>query len=106
LGAGQLVEINKRLEPDEATKVISDIVRHGGEIVLSRHCRNRMNERNLSMHDLLAVLLNGVVEGSSEYSKEHEQYRYKVTGQTIDSGKATAVTVILNHRSILIVTVY
>lgn len=68
---------NKRLEPDEATRVIRDIVRLTGNVVLSKHCRTRMKERNLTIHDLLAVLSNGVVKEPPEYSEEHEQYKLR-----------------------------
>lgn len=100
------MNIDKQLEPGEATKVIRDIIKHSGEIILTSHCKERLLERNLSMHDLLSVLSNGVVNDPPEYNARYNQYRYKVVGQTIDSGEAMAITVIVSHRSVLIVTVY
>jgi len=100
------VKEKKRLKPEEATRKIREIVRHGGTVILSRHCRTRMLERNLTIHDLLSVLSNGNVTGPPEYSEEHHQYRYKVAGQTIDGEEAIAITVIVSHRSALIITMY
>jgi len=94
------------LGPDKATKLIRDIVRYG-TVELTRHCRKEsMPERGISFQDLLAVLQNGEVKETPTFNIEYRQFRYRVEGTTIDGDNAIAVTVIINHRSIVVITVF
>jgi hypothetical protein len=94
------------LSPVQATKLIRDIVRHG-MVQLTSHCRKEnMPKRGITFQDLLAVLQNGDVRELPTFIPEHQQFRYKVEGTTIDGDEAVAITVIIDHRSILVITVY
>ena len=91
---------------EEATRVIRDIVRYG-TIKYSGHClKDSMPKRGFTFNDVLALLLNGEVKKEPEFDEEYHQYKYKVEGTTLDDEEAVAVTVILDHRSICIVTVF
>lgn len=65
-----------------------------------------MPKRSITFHDLMAVLLNGVVIDLPKYDETTGDYRYLVKGKSIDEEEAVAVTVIISHREVLIITVY
>lgn len=94
------------LSPEEATREIRRIVRYGS-ILTSKHCRlDSMPKRNVSFQDLISVLQNGKVIEDPIYDKDHESYKYKVEGTTIDDDSVVAISVLVNHRSVLVVTVF
>jgi hypothetical protein len=94
------------LSPVQATKLIRDIVRYG-TVQLTRHCRKEsMPKRGITFQDLLAVLQDGNVRELPAFIPEHQQFRYKVEGTIIDGDEAVAITVIIDHRSVLVITVY
>jgi len=94
------------LGPEEATKEIRSIVKHGSVLTTS-HCRlESMRKRNITFHDLLSVLQNGTVIEDPIWDERYENFKCKVEGTTIDDGTAIAITVFLDHRSILVITIY
>jgi hypothetical protein len=94
------------LSPAQATKLIREIVRFG-TVGLTGHCRKEsMPHRGITFQDLLAVLANGEVREAPVFHAEHQQFRYRVEGTTIDDEEAIAVTVIMDHRSLLVITVF
>jgi hypothetical protein len=94
------------LDPAEATRMIREIARIG-QILLSKHCRNEsMPSRAIDFQDVITILLNGEVNAHARYDDKTCQYKYKVEGFTVEEEKTVAVTVILNHRSVLVVTVF
>lgn len=97
--------MDEPLAPEEAIQIVRSIAKLG-TIELSGHCRERMRSKNFDYHDLMLVLSNGEIKEPPEYDEEHDHYKYKVTGPTIDCDNATAVTVILDHRSILVITIF
>ncbi len=95
----------KQLTPSEATKRIREIVRFG-DVRTTEHCRIRMVERRFSFQDLVSVLLNGDVKSQPEYDQKHDQFKYRVEGNTIDGDSAAAITVIVSARTLLVVTIF
>ncbi len=65
-----------------------------------------MVERQFSFQDLISVLLNGEVKDPPEYDEAHDQYKYRVEGNSIDGDSAVAVTVIVSVRAVLVVTIF
>ena len=65
-----------------------------------------MAECGIDFQDLLLILSNGTVDDSPELDPRNGDYKYKVRGPTIDDDPATAGTVILGRRSIMLITVY
>lgn len=97
---------DKPLTPAEATRAIRGIARIG-EIIESGHCRDEsMPERSFEYQDLVAVLLNGEVKDPPKPDEKTGDHRYEVIGETIEGDSAIAVTIILSHRAIKIVTIY
>ncbi len=65
-----------------------------------------MIERRFSFQDLVSVLLNGDVKGQAEYDQKHDQFKYRVEGNTVDGDSAAAITVIVSTRALLVVTIF
>lgn len=96
----------RALDPKEATREIRRIAKNGS-VATTRHCRQEsMLARNIHYQDLLSVLQNGTVRTDPVYDEEHETYKYRVEGSTIDGDNVVAITVLLNHRSVLVITVF
>lgn len=93
------------LEPKVATQLIRDVVKFG-EIDLSTHARKQMNARGLDLNDLLLVLSNGKVTDAADYDEEYHNFKYRITGSTLDEDLATAIVVLLDHRTVYIVTMF
>jgi len=65
-----------------------------------------MPKRDFSYQDLVAILLNGEVHEPPEYNTTTCQYRYTVRGETIDGDIATIILVIVDHRTLSVVTIF
>ena len=55
-----IVNINKIPSPDEAEKIIGALVRNG-QITWTEHCKKRMEEREITMPQIINCLLKGKV---------------------------------------------
>lgn len=89
----------------EATEMIRGIAKLG-TVIQSDHCEyESMPERNLSAQDIQFILEEGEVREPPEPDTKTGDYKYKMVGETIDGDPATAVVVILSHRSLCVVTV-
>jgi len=77
-----------------------------GCIKFSNHCRDRMIERNVTVDDILYVIMWGdVVE--LEKDEEHQNWKCKVQGVDVDGNELAFVTAIdENEHSVLCITVF
>ena len=90
---------------DEVKKCFRKIVKYGC-IQPSKHCRERMLERQINMDDILYVLLWGIVT-DIEYSKDHNSWQYKVQGKDIDGESLVFVAGIYEDcQAVRCITVY
>jgi hypothetical protein len=96
---------NEALDPTSATQFIRDTVKFG-EVDLSPHAIKQMKSRNFDLNDLLLVLSNGEVTEAPQYDEEHHNFKYRITGPTLDDDLATAIVVLLDHRTVYVVTIF
>lgn len=89
------------LPPDEALKIIRDILRDGSVVPIS-HAKERMVERNCDMQDVRRILKTGAI---LKMEKVKGKCRYSIEGDNLDG--ETRVVVIEVHRrgTIRIITV-
>lgn len=100
-----MADIMKKLSPQEAQTKIREIATFG-DIITTFHCSfDSMEERSYSIHDVEIVLRKGTVKEPPEYDEDYDNWEYIVEGNTIDGDKAVAVTVILTHRKLLVITI-
>lgn len=91
---------DRPLSPRRAIERIRLLERDVG-LVLTRHVRNRMAQRKLSLRDIRHCLNYGRVV---EHSKPFQLWRYKVDGSTID-GDPMSCVVEVNGKVILITVI-
>ena len=69
------------------------------------HYRKRMAERGFGFQDLLSILLNGDIKSQPGYDPNHDQFKYRVEGNSIDGDSAVAITVVVSAHAVLVVTI-
>jgi hypothetical protein len=91
-------------KPAEATREINRIARDRlVGLSYTRHAVERLSERNLVVSDLLYVLRNGFVYEEPERATLLGLYKYKIEGQSPNSGARTLrVIAIPEERSLQI----
>lgn len=89
------------LPPDEALKIIRDILRDGSVLPIP-HAKERMVERNCDMQDVRRILKTGAISKKEDVKG---RCRYSIEGDNLDG--ETRVVVIEVHRrgNIRIITV-
>lgn len=99
--------VDKVLSSQKAMEKIREIAKYGS-VVPTPHCRkDSMPKRGFTIQDIIAILLNGEITIPPEFDSEFGNYKYRVEGYPVDEDeKAVAITVIIDHRSALIVTVF
>ncbi len=95
------------MDKKQAGKHIRNIAKTG-YILTSQHCRNRMNERNVSTEDILHVLLWGIIEDIKyDYDNDRQNYKCEVKGEDLDGDELIIHTAISEkENSVLCITVY
>ena len=72
----------------------------------TKHCRERMAERNVTMDDILHVASRGRVE-KLKWDEEHQNWKCEVRGTDIDGYELVLVAVICEReQAALCVTVF
>jgi hypothetical protein len=97
--------LSEPLSSSEAIRRIREIA-NLGSVQTTLHCRKRMAERGFGFQDLLSILLNGEIKRRPEYDPKHDQFKYRVDGNTIDGDLAVAIAVIVSSRAVLVVTIF
>lgn len=91
------------LSNDEAIGLICHILDHG-RTIFSDHAFERMEERKFTIQDVEAILENGrVIE--QEFDKTRKNWKYKVSGKTIDHEQGVVISAVLSDREQMIITV-
>ena len=65
-----------------------------------------MLARGFDFNDLLLVPSNGEIVETPQYDEKHHNYKYGITGPTLDGDIATAIVVLLDHRTVYVVTIF
>jgi hypothetical protein len=72
-------------------------------IALTKHCRERMIERNVDINDILHVLNWGNVAHDPD---ENSDMKFKVQGNDLEGEPLCVVVIILDQESLLGITVH
>jgi hypothetical protein len=93
--------------PEEATEFINKIATYADlEIAYTGHCKEQMILRGFTFQDLLLLFSNGKVNSQPEYDENYQDYKYKVEGTTLDDDQGSVITVILDSRKLLAITIF
>lgn len=111
LRLGQLLpyDTSMRFDPAEelgnenAHALIREIV-SGGEVIVSRHAKERMKERSYSTQDVEHILIRGKIT-NKEFKDATQSWAYTIKGDDLEGDEGGVVTVIINRQSCVIITV-
>jgi len=93
------------LTPFEAKQAIHAYLLDGF-YVKTRHCLQRMAERNVSDPDIVYVLRHGAITDQPRWNADHQNYVYKVEGFDLEDDELKVLSVMIDTEStLLIVTV-
>lgn len=80
------------------------IAQRGGRgIALTKHCRERMEERGVDINDILKVLNWGEVIHDPD---ENSDIKFKVLGDDLEGEPLCVVIILLDQQSLLGITVH
>jgi hypothetical protein len=76
-------ECPAKLDPAKAFEAIQKILDEGDETLSWNrpHVRDRMEERKVTIDDVLKVLRTGMVSPSARWDEQRKHWRYLVTGR-------------------------
>ena len=90
---------------DEIKNCLRDFAQFGC-FQQSKHCRERMLERQITTDDVLNIFLWGKIT-EIQYNKEHDSWQCKVTGKDIEGEDLVFVAGIYEHcHTVRCITVY
>lgn len=93
----------EELDALAAHSLIRDIV-VSGEVIISKHAKDRMKQRGYSAHDVEYILLNGKVVGK-DFKETTRQWAYTVTGDDLEGDSGSVVVVVIRRSAGVVVTV-
>jgi len=93
------------MDIQDAKKLLQSYA-HDDCLRLSKHCRERMAERNVTTDDFLQVIFWGEIVNFTE-DEEHQNHSCEIKGKDINGDDLTLQVAILEKEySILCITVY
>ena len=102
--------MKKCLEPSKATEKIRELGKDDhSDWWITRHFKDRMEERHLINSDVKHLLRTGFVYEEGEPSTVRGLWKYRVTGKTPNSNNRSVVIVVIpdfSDRSLKFVTIF
>jgi len=80
----------KKLSPEEA-KDRAAVLRQRGSAALTRHFRERMQQRRVTMNDIGYLFETGIVQRTVEIDDESERWEYTIRGKDLDGSDLAVV---------------
>ena len=74
--------------------------------MLSKHFRQRLRERNVSMQDIIAIIKNGVIRRDPEKDLVTSEWKYRIEGTSIDEIDTSVIVTIVNDKLSKYITVF
>ncbi len=92
----------------EAARLIKAIARDNkGMVNVRSHAKRRMKERNIDMLDILCAFRNGRIIETPEWDKDHNEWKYKFTGNNVEGDPITIITNInKKNKQIVLITTF
>ena len=92
----------------EASRLIKTIARDkDGMVNVRSHAKKRMKERNVDMLDILCAFRNGKVLDDPKWDKDHNEWKYKFTGNNVEGDPITIITNINEkNKQIVLITAF
>ena len=94
------------LNPQQVARAIQVALGPGGFIFLSRHFRERGQERNFTVQDAVVALEGGTVAATAKWNEKTGTWNYDVHGTDADGEPLTVRIAVEPPRSIVLVTAF
>lgn len=94
----------KQLSEQKVKDLVKDILDHGGNFTLSRHARERMEERTYNYRDIRYIIEQGRMT-NSELNTRTNNWKYTFNGEDMDGDSGKVVLAIITANNCIIVTV-
>lgn len=92
------------MDSSQATKTLRELAKKGC-IIISRHCREQMEKRNVTTEDILRVLMWGSIKDIKK-NDEHDNWKIEVKGKDLDGDKLTVQAAVNEEKRTIVITVY
>jgi hypothetical protein len=73
-----------------------------GQIVYKQHFKERMDQRNISLQDVINAVENGKITKRPEWNNTYHEYNYFITGEDIEGVELTLKVAISTKDEMLI----
>jgi alanine-alpha-ketoisovalerate/valine-pyruvate aminotransferase len=94
----------RRLAEAELKELFRYISSSGGTVILSKHAKERMQERGYSLRDIIHIITNGSLT-RSEYNESFANWNYTFKGKDIDGDAGGVVLSVDTQYNCVIITV-
>ena len=102
--------IEKKKYPPLPDKLVLDIVKRcttDGQLTWKPHFKKRMEQRHISIGDVLNAIDTGRISKSPEWNDEHAEYNYYITGRDIEGEELTIkIAISDNEEMTILITPY
>lgn len=101
----QVLKWQQKLNTKEAEKKIHEISNNSGNVIITTHALERMEERGFVSQDLFGILREGYVDSEPVYDSEKGNWKYKITKRIDTVREAGVVTAIVDNFKLIIITI-
>jgi hypothetical protein len=102
--------IKKKKYPPLPANLVLDIVRRcttDGQLTWKPHFKKRMEQRRISISDVLNTIDTGRISKPAEWNDEHGEYNYFITGKDIEGEELTLKIAIADDEEMtFLITIY
>jgi hypothetical protein len=94
------------MDPEELKSYLRVYLKCKGEIILLKHCKERMSRRGVSIDDMLYVINWGKIK-DLQWDNERQNFKCKFEGTDVDGDELVLIAAIDKDRNeIICITIY
>ena len=94
-----------RYSRDDALKRIRRCL-DDGEVIPTKHFRDKLEELGLSMLEAMYVLRHGLILNEAEFDIRHQQWNYRIEGTEPEGEHLAVVFTFVEEASGLLITIF
>ena len=80
---------------------------NSGQIVYKKHFKKRMDERDVTLQDIIYLVETGKVKGEPEWNNDYDEYNYCISGEDIEGIELTVIiSISTENEELNLITVF
>ena len=95
---------SKQLSENKLKDLLAYIQGSGGSVILSKHAKERMQQRGYSLRDIMYIIANGSL-ADSEFNDAFANWKYTFKGEDLEGTEGGVVFSVGRHYQCIIITV-